>query len=172
MRRQLLCIVFLCIMFAACGGGNPNTTSSTKSQPPAATPTPTPKPAPKTAEQFAQALKDAGMPIGNITIITKANDPSKLFGEPGQYTSRVDFEDTRIDADQIPANVKSVVAPGGSIEVFEHAENANARIELIKTIAGMLAPEHDYLKGAVILRISGQLTEAQAKEYEAKFEGL
>ena len=170
MRRQLLCIVFLCMLLAACGSDNPNTHSATQSQPPAATPTPTP--AAKTAEQFAQALKSAGMPIGDITIIGKDNDPSKLFGQPGQYTSRVDFADTRIDADQIPANVKSVVAPGGSIEVFEHAENASARIELIKTISGMLAPEHDYLKGAVILRISGQLTEDQAKEYEAKFMSL
>ena len=169
MRRQLLCIVFLCMLLAACGGDNPGTTSSTKSQPPAATPTP--KPAPKTAEQFVQALKDAGMSIGDVKVLTAETD--ELLGRPGQYTSKADFVDTRVPQDKLTGVTNKSVSPGGSVEVFASTDDMKARIKLIETITKSFSvPEYDYQHGLALLRVSGILTPDQAKEYEAKFMGL
>jgi hypothetical protein len=159
------------MLLAACGDGNPGTSSSTKSQPPAATPSPTPKPAPKTAEQFVQALKDVGMSIGDVKVYTAESDD--LLGRPGQYTSKADFKDTRIGADKLTGIINQSVSPGGSIEVFASADDLKARIKLIETITKSLSvPEYDYQHDVVLLRVSGILTPDQAKEYEAKFMAL
>src|SRR5690348_5324921 len=88
MHLLFLCILLVCL-FAGCSSGSSNSTTSTgntpqatKSQP---TPTPSPTPQPKTAAQFVQALKDAGMPIGEIFAYDASNDPNHLLGRPNQY---------------------------------------------------------------------------------------
>ena len=65
------------------------------------------------------------------------------------------------------------MSEGGSIEVFQSEEDAERRAAYLEGIAksgvGPFA-EYDYRRGRVLLRVAGNLTPRQAREYEAAFE--
>ena len=46
----------------------------------------------ETAEDYANALKDAGLPIWKIEVWTAETDPNEKLGRPNEYTSKIDFE--------------------------------------------------------------------------------
>src|SRR5262249_16257173 len=100
---------------------------------------------------------------------TAENDLHKLLGRPGQYTSKVNFQDTRL---QTAGNSTDVDA-GGSVEVFPNDQSAANRKTYITGLAKGLPAltENDYLKGGILLRISKELTADQAGQYEAALSG-
>src|SRR5215217_8300277 len=53
----------------------------------------------QSADEVLQGLKDNDMPIGESVAYTAKNDPNDLLGRPNQYTSKVMFEDTRLNPD-------------------------------------------------------------------------
>lgn len=170
MKRFCFVLLFLACLLASCGSDSSSANSSTKSQP-TATPSPTPTPAPKTANDVAQALKNAGMSIGDITVLTAETD--QLLGRPGQYASKVNFKDTRIGQDKLTGMINKDVSPGGSIEVFVNADEMKARVALIKTLTQSFSiPEYDYQSGLVLLRVSGILTPEEAGEYDTKLKDI
>lgn len=119
-----------------------------------------------TAASDIDALKTAGLPIGKIDTYTASSDPNHLLGRPGEYTSKVNFADTRLPADT-DAQGNLSVGGGGSIEVSDSASAAEKRAAYVATIA-QSAPifnEYDFRAGVVLLRLSSQLTPDQAKQY-------
>ncbi|MDN5293186.1 MAG: hypothetical protein PWQ91_410 [Eubacteriales bacterium] len=169
MRR--LCIVFATLILvtalflAGCGSQEKNQ-STPKS--PVST-----KKLPANAEEVVKALKESGLPIGKVMVFTAENDPNSLLGRPGQYTSKVNFVDTRINE---PVSDKDIsVENGGSVEFFANKEDAKKRYEYVSAIAKSGPPmfvEYDYLVDKVLLRVSGKLTPQQAAEYEAKLKEI
>lgn len=169
MKRIIFACLFCVLLLSACGSAS-GSSGATPSQP-VRTPTPTPKPKPKTAEQLAQALKDAGLPIGEVKVLTAETDD--LLGRPGQYTSKANFVDTRIGQDKLTGITNKDVSPGGSIEVFASSDDLKARKTLIDTLTKSFSvPEYDYQNGLFLLRVSGILTPDQAKEYDAKLQAI
>lgn len=139
------------MLLSACG-------SSTSSKPEEKKPT--------NAEEVVQALKSAGLPIGEIKVFDASSDPNELLGRPGQYTSKVNFIDTRVKSE---GKTNIDVISGGSVEFFDNKDDAQARFEYVSTISkkmGGMFVEYDYLEGKVFLRLSKELTPEQAKEYE------
>lgn len=121
---------------------------------------------PHDAKAIIEALKEAGLPIGEIEAYTAETDPNELLGRPGQYVSKANFVDTRIK-EEVGENVE--VENGGSVEVFANEEDAKRRFDYVSEIAKSgLFSEYDYLHGTVLLRLSHKLTPDQAKEYEQK----
>jgi hypothetical protein len=61
------------------------------------------------------------------------------------------------------------VSEGGSIEVFALEADAEKRTEYVESIGksgvGPFA-EYDYRRGQVLLRVAGNLTPKQARQYE------
>ena len=117
-----------------------------------------------TAAQVTRALKARGLPVTSIEILTAADDPNHLLGRPGEYTSKTEFADSRITGE-----AGQGVAAGGSVEVFSDHAGAVRRARYIQAIvqaAPALGAEYDYVAGAVLLRVSGQLTPAQARRYK------
>lgn len=117
------------------------------------------------AKAIVDALAKNGMPISKIDVYTADNDPNKLLGRPGQYTSKVNFVDKRVDE---PMNDSVDVINGGSVEVFANDQDAKQRFDYVSNIAkagGMFA-EYDFLDGNVLLRLSHDLTPTQEKQYE------
>ena len=120
----------------------------------------------QSADEVLQGLKDNDMPIGESVAYTAKNDPNELLGRPNQYTSKVNFTDTRLKPD--PTANKIEVENGGSIEVFEDESDAIARAKYLRTLTKSFSPlaEYSYRKGTVLLRLSYHLTPDQAAEYE------
>jgi hypothetical protein len=128
--------------------------------------------APQSASEVLQELKDKDMPIGQNVAYTAKNDPNDLLGRPNQYSSKVNFKDTRLKPDSLADDLN--VQEGGSIEVFKNQDDAITRKQYIESIGKGFAPfsEYTYREGTVLLRLSHQLTPKQAAEYENALKGI
>lgn len=171
MKRTIL-LGTLCtvILLSACNGSTTQTTGDTSTQQATETPIATTDKntnkvswKEQTAESICNLLKEQIPSIGAVAVYNEENDINKLLGRPNQYTSKVNFADTRIE--QTSDNIDDVI--GGSIEVFENEKNAQARKDYIASIMEQLPTmtEYDYLYGNVLLRLDKSLTPSQAKEY-------
>ena len=127
------------------------------------------KPASLTAEQVSDELAKAIPSFKTFRVYTEADDPNKLMGRPGGYTSKTAFYDSRISKDAAVGARDDAIIRGGSVEVFESAELAIKRYEYVKAIAesSSLFTEYDYVSGTALVRVSKELTPTQAREYEA-----
>ncbi|WP_156934829.1 thermonuclease family protein [Pseudonocardia spinosispora] len=125
-------------------------------------------PPPLTAEQVTQQLA-AQVKTSTLTrVYTAESDPNKLLGRPGGYLSKTAFTDSRAETSSSGA-LPDAITNGGSVEVFADEEGATTRRDYLQGI-GKRAPilgEYDYQNGAVLLRVSRNLTPQQAAEYEA-----
>lgn len=157
MRRAVLVVVLTAMV--GCGGGGGRSPSAGRS-------------GAMTAEQVLAALRERVPSIAETTVYTPDSDPNKLLGRPGQYTSKAAFHDPRV----APADVEFESEPfavrrGGDIEVFEDASAAQKRADYIGSIvngpgAGVFGAEYMYVRGGILLRVSGALSPAIAAEYE------
>jgi hypothetical protein len=89
-----------------------------------------------------QGLKGSGLPIGESIAYTAENDPNELLGRPNQYSSKVMFEDTRLNPDPMAKGFD--VQNGGSIEVFEDEDDAIARAEYLETVTKSFSFSAEY----------------------------
>jgi hypothetical protein len=121
-----------------------------------------------TAEQVLGQLKQKGLPVGKSLTYTAANDPEKLLGRPGGYTSKVNFQDSRLEAQSTDMNVQD----GGSVEVFANENEAVRRWNDLENAAldGKIPTEYDYQEGPIVLRLSKRLQPDQAKAYDTAIE--
>lgn len=123
-----------------------------------------------TAADVVKKLEAHGLPIGVRTVYTAASDPNDLLGRPGEYTSKVNFRDTRIKNPPDPTDVDA----GGSVEVFASSGAAKKRADYVQatTRGSYLFPDYGYRRDRVFLRLSSMLTPGQAKRYNAVLERL
>lgn len=126
----------------------------------------------KDAEEIAKALQSEGLPIEEIKVFTAENDPNELLGRPDQYTSKVNFIDSRAKSDL--TDIDDIgIEDGGSIEVFENEEDAKNRFEYVSEITKTpILAEYDYVVRNVLLRLSKKLEPEQAQEYEDKLKEI
>ncbi|MFI6510162.1 hypothetical protein ACIBCT_21365 [Streptosporangium sp. NPDC050855] len=116
-----------------------------------------------------KALTQQGLPVTLSVTYTDSTDPNKQLGRPNGYTSKASFVDQRIDAAKVPGGKKGDVGLGGSVEVFEEADQAEQRAAYIQGIGEKMPMlgEYDYVAGSVLLRVSKELTPSQAGAFEA-----
>ena len=136
-----------------------------------ATPTPTEK-APDAAAVVLQ-IKGAGIPVIGTYIVTETNDSNHLLGRPNGYSSKEVVTDSRVAVGD--RGDAGGVDQGASVEVYPDAAGAKARAAYIGAIAKsspVLANEYDYVRGAVLVRVTGKLTPTQAKDYKAVVDRL
>lgn len=169
MRKTVIAVaVAVLAALTACSSSSDSNDSK-----PAASQTATGAPAAEApAELTAEsAFEEIAGKIGTAklsTVFTESNDPNKLLGRPGQYTSKVAFADSRIAAADVEGLKEGDTARGGGIEVFETAEQAEKRAEYIERVTEgipMLA-EYHYVNGNVLVRVSHYLSPSQAADYE------
>jgi hypothetical protein len=158
---------------AACGSTKTDTSGSS-ARPDAAKPSSTANRAvengkPWTARTAFDKLS-ASVTTAKLTgTVTAENDPNDLLGRPNQYTSKVTFSDGRISADDVSGTEKGDVDRGGSIEVFGNAVDAKVRAQYIQAVTKSMPAlsEYDYVRGAVLVRVSHHLTSKQASDYKS-----
>ena len=114
----------------------------------------------RNASTIVQNLVDAGLPIENIIAYNEQTDPNSLLGRPNGYTSKVSFADNRIEQ-------YSLDPEGGTVEVFNSIADANTRNLYVSTFSGTLFGSYVFQSNNIIMRISHELTPAQAEEYNA-----
>ncbi|MEV7042833.1 hypothetical protein [Amycolatopsis sp. NPDC051061] len=168
-RRTVLAVAVSAavLSLAACSssGGTPTATDSAGVVAPAEAAA-----GPKSAEDVTKTLGAKIPTVKLFKAYTAEDDPNQLLGRPNGYSSKTAFSDSRIKADDVEFAKEDAVERGGSVEVFA---GAKARMDFIQSVAkGMPAVgEYDYVKGAVLVRVSRFLTPDQAKEYQVALAG-
>jgi hypothetical protein len=152
--------VLTAALLTGCGGDRPGPA-------PQAT-----RPAPVTitaAGLMAKVSSSSSLPIAQVRCYTRADDPNGLLGKAGEYAGRCAWHDTRVE-DPFPEVTKQDGPPtiiGGSIEVFERPGDAVRRAGYLESFDD-LSPEWHWVVpsgGIVLLRVSRELTRAQADAY-------
>lgn len=154
------------LALTACSGSN-DTSSSTETSKSAAS---SKQAAPMDAEQVTALLAEKISSAKPATVYTASTDPNDLLGRPGGYASKSDFTDDRAKPD-----LDDEVQKGGSVEVYDDPAEAEERGKYIADTLGKMkifGTEYHYLKGGILLRVSGELTPGQAAEYEAALNKL
>jgi hypothetical protein len=145
MRKNLFlvaCLVILAALVSACSAEQKPTTTLD-------------------AAAIVQRFVDAGLPVDRVIVYDEETDPNSLLGRPKSYTGKVSFADTRIsqyDDAETPE--------GGTVEVFANNVDAKSRYDYISSFDGSVLGTYQYLRDNVLVRISYDLTPAQAEEYD------
>lgn len=158
------------LALTACSAGEDASNSGTKTATSQTSSASDSKPAALDAEQAVKALADTISNTQAATVYTAATDPNKLLGRPGGYTSKADFTD-----DRAKPKLDDEVQNGGSVEVYDDPAEAEERAKFIADTLDKMkifGTEYHYLKGGILLRVSGALTPEQAAEYEKALEQL
>lgn len=122
-----------------------------------------------TAGDIVQGIEACGLPFGESVAFTEEDDPNKLLGRPGQYTSKANFHDSRLEffGPEISAS------DGGSVEVFGSDGDAATRKEYLEALGtSPLFLEYDYQIDNVLLRLSKDLAPSQTAQYERAFDQI
>ena len=122
-----------------------------------------------TAMDYVNAFVEAGLPLQNIQNYDEHSDPNNRLGRPGQYTSKVNFADSRVE------QYDKEDPLGGMLEVFETVQDMEKRKLHIEEIYEIMPPLEDaYMfispDGLALLRIDFTLTKMQAEQYKAVFD--
>lgn len=119
------------------------------------------------AEELITEFELSGFPINKVINYTAETDTNKLLGRPNQYTSKINFSDSRLE--QFDEENEPV---GGSIEVFNNQEDAQNRKNYIDEIGknASIFVEYSYICDNVLLRLDKGFTPEEAEEYKKAFE--
>lgn len=130
-----------------------------------------------TAEELFNKIKEKNANVGRHVVYNEETDLNELLGRPNQYTSKVTFEDLRIE--QTNQNLDSeyfseeeINEPiGGTIEVFNNEEDMKKRKEYVNAISSSMSmfSEYSYGEKIYLLRLDNALTPSEAEEYEKIF---
>lgn len=130
--------------------------------------------APPTAEQetdataVAEDLQQASSTVTQIVTITEDNDPNDKIGRPNGYSSAAVLYDSQVTCDDLGVDC------GMTIEEFPNEASARDRATHIQSsLMNMpaLGSEWNYLRGPVLLRITGNLNPSVAAVYAEQFGG-
>ena len=85
--------------------------------------------------------------------LTAKTDPNDLLGRPNGYTAATVFYDRRVE---FPCAGPGVDC-GATLEVWPEPQDARERADYIESIGAPLANEYDYVRGRLLLRVTGEL---------------
>ncbi len=169
MSPRFLSVLLLPMLVVGCGGGGDKTSSNAPAPKSSSTVTQNPPAAaePKTGAEVVAVLKAAGLPLTLTVDYDENTDKNKLLGRPNGYLDKIAFADSRIKKADVFDDDLGSVELGGSVEVFENHERAQARADYITSVTKDTPAlvEYDYVEGAVLLRLSKNFTPTQAKAY-------
>ena len=79
------------------------------------------------SQSLAEQIKAINSNVGGIEAFDESTDPNGNLGRPGEYISKADFEDTRLEQ-------YGEYLVGGTIETFENESDCNNRYKYLKTL--------------------------------------
>jgi hypothetical protein len=117
-----------------------------------------------TAAEIVTQFQQRGLPIDRKVVYTAATDPNHRLGRPGQYVSKVNFHDNRLEKSEDMS-----IDGGGAVETFDSESDAERWYTAVSGFDKALGSGYDYWDGKRVLRLSSKLTPAQAKRYAMVF---
>ena len=119
----------------------------------------------------AESLKTQIPAVGAIVKLTENNDTNNLIGRPGQYDAATFMQDTRLSCKAKGDYQELATSCGAKVERWASNADAQARAaDIQKKLKDYgLGAEYDYVRGTLVLRVSGDLKPSQAKAYETAF---
>lgn len=123
------------------------------------------------AEGLLTELKEKNSNLEKIQVFTEETDPNEKLGRPGNYISKADFSDTRLDQEG------SEYLVGGTLETFSSKGDCDKRAEYLNkmndpSIVFLALNQYVYQYDKVLLRIDYDLTPEQADEYKSQFDEI
>lgn len=120
------------------------------------------------AYQIITEFKNAGHPVENIINYSAETDDNHLLGRPNQYTSKVNFADSRL------SQYNSSDPNGGTIEVFNNYSDALKRKQYLDIVYNSFPGLRMYIYqySNVLVRLSFDLTPGQTGVYQDGFRKL
>lgn len=117
----------------------------------------------------------AGIPAKIVFTYTPENDPNKLLGRQGGYTSKVSLQDSRLPP--VAGNFGSESGPGSTdggaaIECYPSHGGAVDRYNYLKGFTGVLGDGYDYVSGSCVLRLTKDLVPTEASQFEQAFNAV
>ncbi len=114
--------------------------------------------------------------ITKIEAVTEDHDPNGQLNKQGGYIGCIYFRDNQIEADSLyfedgeEGAVEIGTVGGGSIEIFQTPEEAEARNQYLAGFdgAGFLSPGSHQVEGTLVVRTSDNLTATQQNELTEK----
>ena len=132
-------------------------------------------------QQYAQILNPTGdfvvlrlndVPsIQEIQSVTEENDPNGQLNKQGGYTSAIFFSSVNVNQNYLIGNsvIEKGTIAGGSIEVYDTIEDAEARNNYLSAFdGGFLSAGSHNIVGTVVVRTSDELTATQQKDLESE----
>ena len=116
-----------------------------------------------TAQSAAEALKSAIPEITKIVEVNEDNDPNEgSLGRPNSYVAASVLYDSRLTCPDLGMDC------GATIEQYPDQAGAQRRSTYLQAIrqGGILGREWNTVKGPLLLRVAGDMTPAEAKQYE------
>lgn len=122
------------------------------------------------SEQFViERISDVPNVTG-VQAATEQNDPNGELHKQGGYTAAVFFSSDLVDRSQLFSEGDIVTVGtdgGGSVEVYESAEAAKARVEYLSAFDGSILSSGSHrVVGTCVVRTSNLLTASQQKSLE------
>lgn len=155
--------LLLAVAIAVAGCSSGESSSATDSTPP-------PKDA-STAQDATAVAEDllAGSDTATeVVTITEDNDPNDKIGRPNGYKSAAVLYDSRVTCDSLGVDC------GLTVEVFPDESLARERADHLQSAfksMPIMGSEWNYLKGPVLVRITGELKPSEAAVYADRFGG-
>jgi hypothetical protein len=84
---------------------------------------------------LVSSLKSSGLPVQNVQTLTAANDPERLLGKPGQYSSKIAWRDQRAASED------------ATIELFADEASMRTRLQALQAIPKTAPQYTPYLIG-------------------------
>jgi hypothetical protein len=121
-----------------------------------------------TAHQAAAAIQAKVTTVTKLVDVTAASDANHLLGRPNGYAAATILIDSRESSDCTESDPG--VGCGVTIEQWPDESSAKSRMDYIQTIlkaSPMLGSEYDYVRGDLLVRVTGKLTPNEAKKIVA-----
>lgn len=122
------------------------------------------------SEILLQELQEKNVNLSEIQVFNEETDPNGNLGRPGNYISKADFADSRLE------QVGEYLC-GGTIETFSSEDDCQKRYEYLDGFddpsLGILGlNQYMYKYDKVIFRVSFDLTPEQAEEYKTQMDEI
>ncbi len=112
-----------------------------------------------TAGDYVNGFINASLPVDNVIVYDEETDLNELLGRPNQYTSKVNFADTRIPQSDPEDPI------GGTVEVFNNNDDLQLRKSDLESVEDLYQFIYVSPDGLALLRISYVLNPEDAEEY-------
>lgn len=112
-----------------------------------------------TASDYVNSFINASLPVDNVIVYDEDTDLNELLGKPNQYTSKVNFADTRIPQTDPEDPI------GGTVEVFNSIDDLMSRKADLESAEDLYQFIYVSPDGLALLRISYVLNPEDGEEY-------